>query len=287
MVAWRIGIVLLGLSGACHSVPTVAGEPGQGPSATASGLPDHGAAPPVSPLALWPPCSSPETLARVKPICFSADPAGIDLSNRFLRLIRSAEGNFEMLCDVDTMIVRSLQDCVISRPRTPDANWNAQMLSGLVITMAQAWRKQGELRRADEHYRYYFEGFAGGRPHGGYFKAWASVKLTLGEWDAAKDLASRYVAYNRDLYDCDRSFLPSLVSSLQFQVDLLETVDGTQQAAPARTEELARARTELKRLAAIADEHCVGDRCSGCIEGVCRGSPGFEGGCLRSLERKE
>ena len=96
-----------------------------------------------------------------------------------------------MLCDVDTMIVRSLQDCVISRPRTPETTWNAQMLSGLVITMAQAWRKQGELRRADEHYRYSCEG------------------------------------------------------SLEFQVDLLETVNGTEQVTPARTEELAQARTEL------------------------------------------
>jgi hypothetical protein len=117
------------------------GEPGQGPSATASGLAHHGDAPLVSPLALWPPCSPPEALARVKPICFSADPAGIDLSNRFLGLIRSAEADFEKLCDVNTMIVRSLQDCVTSRPRTPETTWNAQLLSTLVISMAQAWRK--------------------------------------------------------------------------------------------------------------------------------------------------
>jgi hypothetical protein len=226
-------------------------------------------------------------LEPVKPVCFSADPDGIDLRNRFLHLIRSAEEDFKMLCDVDTMIVRTLQDCVVSRPRTPDMTWNSQLLAGLVITMAQAWRKQGELRRADEHYRYYFDGLPDRRPGGGFLKEWASVKLKLGEQDAAMDLAGRYVAYRRDAYDCDRSFLPSLVKALEFQVDILEAVDDTEQASQAHRERLAQVRMELKRFAEIADEHCVGNQCTGCIEGVCRGSPEFDGACLRPIEPKE
>jgi len=225
----------------------------------------------------------------VKPICFGAEPGGLDMQHRFLALLDSldlldsADRKIETLCDVDTMIVRSLQDCVISRPLTPERTGTASLLSGLVITMAQEWRKQGELRRADELYRHFFEGYGEwwqhGQKYGSLFKEWASVKLALGALDAAKDLASRYVAYNRDLYDCDRTFLPSLVRSLEFQVDMLESLYDT--------EKVAQARTELERLAAIANEHCIGDRCRGCIEGVCRGSPGFTGACLRSFERKE
>lgn len=280
MVALRIGIAVFALLGTCCATPAVADELQEG----LSELPGQADAQLVSPLALWPACSTPERLVRVEPICFSADPAGIGFMNEFLSLIRSTEGDIDLLCDVDTRIVRSLQHCFSSRPTTssrPTASEPivpASWYDGFVVTMAQAWRKKRELRRADELFRYYFEGFTDSQPHEAHFKEWASTKLALGEWDAAKDLARRYVAYERDLYECGRSFLPSFVNALEFQVDILETVDDTEQAAQARK--------ELERYAAIADIQCFGGTCYGCIEGVCRGSPGFGAHCSRHVTGK-
>jgi hypothetical protein len=284
MISWRIGIAAFGMLSFCYSISVVADEPQPYPPAEAGGLPDLGDAPLVAPLALWPPCLSPERLERVKPICFGDDPrAGMKVANRFLLLLNSTEDDVETLCNVDTMIVRSLQECVISRPGAPGATGTASLLSGLINAMAQKWHQQGEFLRADDLYQHFFEGYDKSWLHeakyGNYFKNWASVKLALGEWEAAKDLAGRYVVYSRALYDCDRNFLPSLVKSLEFQVGILESVRDVAQAVQAHA--------ELERLAAIAGEHCSGDVCGGCIEGVCRGSPGFDGGCMRYFERME
>lgn len=276
MVALRKRIAVFALLGACCATPAVADELQEGPSE----LPGQADAQLVSPLALWPACSTPERLARVESICFSLDPVpvGFDLMNGFLGHIRSTEGDVQRMCDVDTRIVRSLQDCFSSNPATSKAMAPASFYDGFVVTMAQAWRKLGELRRADELYQYYFEGFADSQPYEAHFKEWASTKLALGEWTAAKDLARRYVAYERDLYECGRSFLLSYVKALEFQVDILETADDTEQAAEARK--------ELERYAGIADAQCFGGSCYGCIEGICRGSPGFAASCSRHVTGK-
>ena len=264
-------------------MPAVADEPQPDLSSPAFGTTHQGDTRLVSPLALWPYCSTPQRLARVKPICVDDDLVGIKLENQFLALLRSTKGDIETLCEVDTIIVRSLEGCVVSHPGTPEAIGTAAMLSPLEITVAQAWRKRGELQRADALYLHFFEGYGKWWLHeqqsGRYLKEWATVKRMLSEWDAARDLAGRYVVFERGMYDCDRSFLPSLVKSLEIQFAILISAHDTEQAAQVRK--------ELERLAAIADEHCIDGVCRGCIEGVCYGSPEFDGTCLRYLKREE
>ncbi len=253
--------MVLGLLAAYHSLPSLADD-------------SHGDDLLVSPLALWPPCLSPERLARVQPICVSDDYERIRLGNGLLAQLHSNRENLETLCNVDTTIVRSLQDCVIARPGTRTAVVTGLTASDLEIYAAQEWRARGEFRRADQLYQHLLEGYSARWLNWWHRKDeycnWTRVKRALGEWDAARQLAARCVAHAEEMYDCDRNWLSSLVRALELQVEILQEAPDTEKAE--------RVRSELNYYKTIANEDC--------IEDVCRGSPKFDGICWRHLSEK-
>jgi hypothetical protein len=211
----------------------------------------------------------------VRAICVSDPYVAIDLLNGFLLQLRSSEENPETLCNVDTTLVRSLQDCVIAHPGTLEAAGSGDMTSELTIYVAQEWQDRGESRRADELYQHYFTGYGARWLHWWYrgdrYCEWTRVKRALGDWAAAKELAGRCVAHGREMYDCDRNFLDSLVRALELQVDILDEVQDTKKAEQVRE--------DLNHFRAIAEDDC--------IDGVCRGSPRFDGICWRHLTEKK
>lgn len=143
--------------------------------------------------------------------------------NMLRKLLADGVTNRERLCDIDAAVMRTQPSCKAS------ARYGDLLaVSDLMRLLARNWTEQQAFSRADHLYEqaYGMLQRADGDVYGSIavLKDWATLKLRLGEWQRAKEIAERATAIARQAYKSSEFPSELLVASLRFQSRTLKAL---------------------------------------------------------------
>jgi hypothetical protein len=181
------------------------------------------------------------------PACASAVPSGgytHEKGPRWLHgiafsvlqdLLQAGIENSAALCIIDAVLIRS-QDVQPS----PVAKSDYFVLGGLMELVADNWKRQGVLERADQLYGQSYLLMQRTWPYNWatiwVLQDWAMLKLDLGQSERAKELASLQAALAREAYEESATAKRILAEALTLQANVLEKIGLANESQVVRAE---------------------------------------------------
>jgi hypothetical protein len=156
------------------------------------------------------------------PLLDRMNPLALDEADKVLRF---GAKDVKTLCEVDTALVHANDACMSS----PGVIRSFEFQS-LMRRLAERWRANKNLDRADEIYRLLYARSSAPQLHnplwlwaGDLLQDWTRLKLDQGQRQAALDLIERRVELGRRAYEMEanRTMLRSLVQDLSLQAAIL------------------------------------------------------------------